>query len=145
MRVVIDTNVLVSAFLWGGTPGQLIESAGEQAVQLFTSRTLLDELSEVLHRQKLAKSVQATGFTAVQLVRNFRRLARLVAARKLAQQVSRDPDDDHVLACALAANAHLIISGDADLLDLRTYQGIRIVNAVQAVRSIGSTMKRNPK
>jgi putative PIN family toxin of toxin-antitoxin system len=63
VRLVVDTNVLVSAFLWQGTPGRLIDLAGEQEVQLFTSRALIDELSEVLHRKKLAKDVQATGLT----------------------------------------------------------------------------------
>lgn len=43
-RLVLDTNILVSAFLWQGTPGHLIELAGEKEVQLFTSRALLDEL-----------------------------------------------------------------------------------------------------
>lgn len=59
MRVALDTNVLVSAFLWEGTPGKLIELAGEREIQLFTSQALLDELSEVLRRKKLAKPVQA--------------------------------------------------------------------------------------
>lgn len=49
MRLVLDTNVLVSAFLWEGIPGRLIELAGEKEIDLYTSRTLLAELSEVLH------------------------------------------------------------------------------------------------
>ena len=67
MRLVVDTNVLVSAFLWQGTPGRLIELAAEAEIELFTSRALIDELSEVLHRQKLAKQVEATGLTAAQM------------------------------------------------------------------------------
>ena len=89
MRLVVDTNVLVSAFLWQGTPGRLIERAGEKEIQLFTSRALIDELSEVLHRKKLAKDVQATGLTPVQMIANYRRLAELITARKLAQRVVR--------------------------------------------------------
>lgn len=50
MRLVVDTNVLVSAFLWQGTPGRLIELAAETEIELFTSRALIDELSEVLHK-----------------------------------------------------------------------------------------------
>lgn len=136
MKLVVDTNLLVSAFLWQGTPGRLIELAGEKECRLFTSRALIDELSDVLHRQKLAKKVQATGLSAAQMVRNYQQLATTVTARSLAQQVSRDPDDDAVLACALAAQADLIVSGDADLLDLKQFQGMRIVTAAQAVRSV---------
>jgi len=61
LRLVVDTNVLVSAFLWQGTPGRLIELAGEKEVQFFTSRALLDELNATLTKKKLAKAVAATG------------------------------------------------------------------------------------
>ncbi len=135
MKLVVDTNVLVSAFLWKGTPGQLIELAGEKECRLFTSRILIDELAEVLQCKKLAKQVQATGLTAAQMLRNYQKLATTVTARRLAQQVSRDADDDAVLACALAAQADLIVSGDDDLLVLKQFQGIRIVTAAQAAKS----------
>lgn len=137
MRLVVDTNVLVSAFLWKGTPGRLIELASEAEIQLFTSGALLNELAEVLHRKKLAKQVQATGFTAAQLLSHYRRLAFRVTARGLPRQISRDPDDDHVIACSLGAQVELIVSGDHDLLDLKTFQGMPIVTAAQAVRIVG--------
>jgi type III restriction enzyme len=76
MKLVVDTNVLVSAFLWQGTPGRLIELAGEKECRLFTSRALHDELAEVLQRKKLAKQVQATGLTAAQILRNYRNFAQ---------------------------------------------------------------------
>ena len=136
MRLVVDTNVLVSAFLWQGTPGRLVELAGEKECQLFTSRTLIDELTGVLQRKKLAKQVHATGLTAVQMLRNYQRLATTVTVRQLAQQVSRDADDDAALACALAAKADLVVSGDTDLLVLKLFQGIRIVTPAQAVKLI---------
>ena len=138
MKLVVDTNVLVSAFLWKGTPGRLIELAGEKECRLFTSRVLIDELAEVLQRKKLTKQVQATGFTAAQMLRNYQKLATTVTARRLAQQVSRDADDDAVLACALAAQVDLIVSGDNDLLVLKQFQEIRIVTPAQAVKMISS-------
>lgn len=72
------------------------------------------------------------------MLRNYRRLATLVTVRQLAQQVSRDADDDQVLACALAARADLVVSGDRDLLDLESFEGIRIVTAAEAVRLIAA-------
>lgn len=68
MRLVVDTNVVVSAFLWQGTPGRLLEMAGEKQVRLFASRALLDELADVLGRKKLAKRVAATGLTVPQML-----------------------------------------------------------------------------
>lgn len=133
-RWVVDTNVLVSAFLWRGTPGRVIELAGEQEVQLCTSRVLLDELAATLGKKKLAKYVAATGMTVDQLLANHRRIVTLVRPRQLAAQVSRDADDDAVLACALAARADLIVSGDDDLLVLKDFGGLPIVTAAQAVK-----------
>ncbi len=139
-RWVVDTNVLVSAFLWRGTPGRLIELAGEKEVQLFTSRLLLNELAATLAKKKLMKYVASTGMTAEQLLSHYRRVATLVTARQLEAQVSRDADDDAVLACALAARADLIVSGDDELLVLKAFNGVPIVTVAQAVK--GFAVKR---
>lgn len=132
-RWVVDTNVLVSAFLWKGKPGRVLELAAEGEIHLITSRPLLDELRETLSKPRLARYVSATGLLPVEMLQHYRRLATLVHARALAQRVSRDVDDDTVLACALAGRAGLIVSGDDDLLSLRSFSGIPIVAVAQAV------------
>ena len=73
------------------------------------------------------------------MLRNYQQLATVVTARRLAQQVSRDADDDAVLACALATQADLIVSGDADLLVLKQFQDMRIVTAARAVKIVTAT------
>ena len=133
-RLVLDTNVLVSAFLWRGLPGRLIELAGEREIQVLTSRVLLDELAATLIKKKLAKYVAATGLTADQMLAGFKRLATFVSARRLDERVSRDADDDAVLACALAARADFVVSGDDDLLVLGNFNSIPIVSVASAVR-----------
>ncbi|GMV74654.1 MAG: hypothetical protein AMXMBFR78_16050 [Rubrivivax sp.] len=138
-RWVVDTNVLVSAFLWQGTPSRVIELAGEKEVQLFTSRALLDELAATLAKKKLARYVDATGLAADQMLASYRRIATLVTARRLDRQVSRDADDDAVLACALAARADLVVSGDDDLLSLKSFNGIPIFTVAQAIKGFAST------
>lgn len=132
-RWVIDTNVVVSAMLWQGTPGRVIALAGENEVRLFTSRVLLDELAATLAKDKLAKHVAATGLSVAQMLIGYRSITTLVSARQLEQQVSRDADDDAVLACARASHADLVVSGDDDLLVLGSFQGIRIVTPIEAV------------
>jgi putative PIN family toxin of toxin-antitoxin system len=137
MRLVVDTNVVVSAFLWQGVPGRLLDMAGEKQVRLFASRALLDELADVLGRTKLAKKVLATGLTVPQMLTNYRKIVTLVSARPLSQQVSSDADDDTVLATAQAAKADLIVSGDRKhLLILKRFEGIPIVTAAQAVAMV---------
>jgi uncharacterized protein len=137
MRVVLDTNVLISALLWSGTPGRLIDLASEGYLQLFTSSALLTELDEILHRKKLVKTVAATGFTPSGLYKRYQRLSHAVSARKFTQQICRDADDDAVLACALAANASMIITGDKDLLVLHPWRGIHIVKPADALQRLG--------
>lgn len=129
-------NVLVSAFLWDGIPGRLIELAGEKEIELFTNRALLAELNEVLHRRKFTKPIQATGFSAAEIVKHYQRLAHRLTVRQLTQRISRDADDDQVLACALAANANFIVSGDKDLLTLKVFREIPIVTVAEAMRAI---------
>jgi uncharacterized protein len=137
-RWVVDTNVLVSAFLWQGTPGQVIELAGEKEVQLFTSQALIEELTATLAKKKLHKHVSATGLTVAALLANYRRISTLVTTRRLEERASRDMDDDAVLGCALAAQADYIISGDDDLLSLKVFNSIPIVKVSLAIANLGS-------
>lgn|GEM_PF-3107185 len=75
LRWVVDTNILMSALLWRGMPGRVIELAGAIEVQLFSSRILLDELNATLHKKRLIKPVLATGRSAEQMLLDYWRLA----------------------------------------------------------------------
>jgi predicted nucleic acid-binding protein len=101
----------------------------------------MDELARVIARQKFAGILQRTSRTPERILLELRTFAELVAAPPLPQPVCRDPDDDAVLACALAAQVDLIVSGDADLLVLEQFEGIRIVTPAQAVKMISSLKK----
>lgn len=129
MRAVLDTNLILSAFLWFGTPRVLLDQVRAGHVTLFTSAELLVELRDVLGRRKFARKLAAFGFTPDQLVAEYLTLATAVQAQPLPAAVCLDPDDDAVLACAVAANADIIVSGDRHLLALGSYQGIPILTA----------------
>ncbi len=137
MRIVADTNIVLSGLLWQGPPRRLIDLGRERALTLCTSLTLLAELAEVIGRPKFAQRVQAAGLSAATLVQDYARLAEIVEPALLPTPVSRDPDDDQVLACALAAEAELIVSGDRDLIDLAAFRHIRILTASQALGVLG--------
>ncbi len=135
MRIVADTNTVVSAFLWGGLPAEVLSAARAQRITLFTSATLLAELEDVLTRDKHAARIRTVGSTPLAMLTGYRALTTLVRAPAIAP-VSRDPDDDQVLACALAAQAQLIVTRDKDLLVLKSFQGINIVDAREALERI---------
>lgn len=139
MRLVLDTNIVVSALLWKGSPHALLAKVRERpAVTLYTSARLLAELADILSREKLATLVRASGRTPDALMQTYLNVARIIATPQVVPRVvARDPDDDHVVACALAAQTDLIVSGDGDLLELKAHRGIRIVSAVEALRLIG--------
>ena len=134
MRIVIDTNVLLSGFLWGGTPRALIEQVRGNAVEMIISSDLLEEFSRVIARPKFAAILQRTTRTPERILDELRTLADIVTAPPLSQPVCRDPKDDIILACAFAAKANLVVSGDGDLLTLKAFEGIRIVTPVEAVK-----------
>jgi uncharacterized protein len=137
VRIVADTNTVLSGLLWQGSPRRLIDLARERTLTPCTSSALLAELAEVIGRAKFAARVHDAGLAAAELVEDFARLAEIVVPASLAEPVSRDPDDDLVLATALGAEASLIVSGDRDLLVLGTFRGIRILDAADALAAIG--------
>ena len=90
------------------------------------------ELEDVLAREKFAARISQVGSTAAEMIAGYRALAQLVRTTAMAP-VSRDPDDDQVLACALAANAGLIVTRDKDLRTLDPFRAIRILPAREAL------------
>lgn len=134
MRIVADTNTVVSGLLWHGAPRELIDAARARQVTLVTSAALLAELAEVLGRDKFVVRLRQARVSARALVEGYAGIVHLVDAAPLAGPVSRDPDDDEVLACAATAHATAIVSGDDDLLSLRRYQDIPILTAAEALR-----------
>ena len=120
MIVVLDTNVIVAALVAKGLCHEVVVRAlGSSSV--VTSPALLDELEHTL-RAKFTLGPAATAF-----LEQLRLRVHLVVPTPLATPVSRDADDDVVLATAVAANATVIVTGDLDLLVLLSYRGIEIV------------------
>jgi uncharacterized protein len=130
MRLVADTNIVLSAFLWGGKPLELLNAARQKSVTLFTSATLITELEDVLSRDKFAARIASVGSSPAQMLDDYLALATMVRPTTIAA-VARDPDDDHVIACAIAATANAIVTRDEDLLSLKEYRGIAILTVAQ--------------
>lgn len=135
MRLVLDTNIVVSGLIWGGLPRRLLDTARDGEAALFTSTGLLEELAEVLSRDKFAEMLGSQGISPAFLLQRYGMLARLVYPRTIGRVV-RDVDDDVVIGTALAAEAQVIATGDKDLLVMNRYQGIQILNPADALRLI---------
>lgn len=134
VRLVLDTNTALSGLLWGGTPAKLLDAAVLGHIQLISSTPLLAELQGVLMRPKFDKQLTRKGLSVVHVFEGYAALVTVVVPASIAPTIIRDPADDQVLAAALSASVDLIVSGDAHLLDLATFQNIPIVDAASALR-----------
>ncbi len=114
-RIVPDTNIVVSGLLWRGNPRRILDAARDGIIELYTSPVLLEELEDVLSREKFARKLAATTVTVQDLISGFSALATVIEAEPIEPVILVDPDDDEVLACALSAEAEVIVSGDSDL------------------------------
>ena len=137
MRLVFDTNIIISALLWHGAPRHLLHFARSSAVQLYTSLPLLLELDEVLRRDKFLARLQEAQVTADDLLLGFAALATTVEPLAITPVILSDPDDDNVLACALAAQADVVVSGDRHLLQMGAYSAIPILPADVLIDQMG--------
>ena len=136
MRVVADTNIVVSGLLWKGNPRRVLEAARAGTINLFTSAVLLAELEDVLSRERLSKRLASAGVAPHELVLGYAALSSIIQPSNIEPVVLADPDDDAVLACATAAQAGIIVSGDGHLLTLELYRDTRILTAAQLVAEL---------
>jgi putative PIN family toxin of toxin-antitoxin system len=123
--VVIDTNVLVSALLFGGVPGKLIYLWKEGVVRPKASKDIIEEYIRVLAYPKFELSEEEINFLLHYEILPYFEILRIKAGPTL---VVKDPSDDKFIRCAQAAGARIIISGDQHLLKLSPYHQIQILS-----------------
>lgn len=135
MRLVLDTNVVVSAMLWDGAPRRLLRTAAGANIWLFVSSPLLEELKEVLSRGKFQKQIAALSISSDQLLNIYAKEAVIVLPLPV-PRLAPDPDDDVVIGTALAAKADFLVTGDRALLSVAGREDVRIVTVRDALDAI---------
>jgi putative PIN family toxin of toxin-antitoxin system len=125
VRVLLDTNVLISAILFRGLPRALLDRAIRGELDLVTSPVLLDELERILTDRFQVPSELA------RLARSELEILTEVVVPDDVPAVSRDPDDDQVLAAAVVGDVEAIVTGDRDLHVLETHRRIAIISPAE--------------
>jgi len=123
-RVVADTNIYLSALMFGGLPGMLLDLGLMHAITLVMSPPLLDELQDKL---RVKFGVLAQDAAAIRA--KLETIGDLIDPAMVLDVVTDDPDDNRVLECAVAGRADYIVSGDRHLLNLKQHAGIAILTA----------------
>jgi putative PIN family toxin of toxin-antitoxin system len=133
LKVVLDTNVLVSGVIASGYSASILDAARRQEIILITSAHLLAEFSDVITRHHIVRKYPLAATKAEDLLDFLRAFSILAPGIPSAKKISSDRDDDFVLACATDEHADAIVSGDPHLLNVKNYQHIPIITPKEFV------------
>jgi len=133
IRTVIDTNVIISAILFGGIPGELISLWKSGHIQPLTSKDIIDEYIKVLTYPKFELSEKEINYILYNEILPYFEVATLKPGQAIIQ---KDPSDDKFLHCANAGRASVIISGDQHLINLKSYGKIKILTLSQFLEKL---------
>jgi putative PIN family toxin of toxin-antitoxin system len=129
-KLVLDSNVLISAVVFGGKPQEILDLAVKGLVEVAVSDAILDEVAGVL----AGKKFQYPERIVHALISEIEDLADLVEPGETINAIQDDPEDNRVLECAVASGASVIVSGDSHLLALRTFGQMSIMSPDEFLR-----------
>lgn len=137
LKVVLDTNQFVSSLLsTRGAPAQVLQLWRERVYLLVISRAIQEEIERVLSYPRIRTKYRLESHTITALMDLIEQEAVVVSKPPVLHVITADPDDNEVLATAVAAGAEYIVSGDQHLLALRRYQGVTIVTAREFLQTV---------
>ena len=124
MKIVIDANVFVSSFFWGGHPREVFERVINGFDELYITNEIIKEITSVMSSNKFdVNSTEIEDYTRI-----IEKYSKNFVTKNIPKSVSRDKKDDKILQCGLDGNVDYIITGDKDLLVLKEYEKIKIIN-----------------
>ncbi len=130
--ITTDTNILVSALIAKGKPRELIKKVEQQKVNLILSNSIVEELNDVLKRNKFRKYV--TLKNAENFVFEIKSRSKIIDMKSQFEVIKQDPEDNKILNAAYDGKVDYIVSGDSDLLNLKEFEGIKIVTASEMLK-----------
>ena len=124
MKIVIDTNIFVSSFFWQGNPRKIFDRVTNGIDELFITDDIIDEIKSVMSKKKFDLEITKID-DYVNIIKHF---SENILHNNIYENISRDIDDNKILKCGLEGNVDYIITGDNDLLVLKEYKNIKIIN-----------------
>src|SRR3954468_5680474 len=139
LRVVVDTNVLVSGLfgIENTHPLKILTAIRSQKIILVTSAVIMEEVSTVINREKISKKIHLNEEERKVFIDELIARSDVTAGKQLVRNFDRDIKDDKFLACGVEGGADYIITGDRDLLDVIEYTDIKIITPREFIELIG--------
>ena len=125
MKIVLDANIFISSFFWGGNPRTVLERAIAGIDELFITKEILDEINNVIVRPKFHADADEINY----FINSIEEISNKIIPRKRIDNGSRDKTDNKYIECGITAHANYIISGDIHLLEIKEYETVKIVTA----------------
>jgi putative PIN family toxin of toxin-antitoxin system len=123
MKIVIDTNIFVSSFFWGGYPREVFERVINGFDELFITDEIINEITSVMGSDKfIVNSSEIEDYVKI-----IKKYSKKIISKNATKSISRDKSDDKILQCGLDGNVDFIVTGDKDLLVLIEYETIKII------------------
>jgi putative PIN family toxin of toxin-antitoxin system len=132
MKIVIDSNVFVSSFFWGGHPREVFERVINGLDELYITDEIIKEITSVMSSGKF----NVNNIEIKDYVRIIEKYSKKVLSKNIPKSVSRDKNDDKILQCGLDGNVDYIVTGDKDLLILKEYKTIKIMSPRDYLESV---------
>lgn len=132
MRIICDTNLLISGVLFKGNPRSILRLASEGRIENCISPEILQETEEVLRRPKFGLAPEDISA----ILETFQHTFTLVVPTTRVNIIKEDPDDNIILEAAVTAQASCVVSGDSHLLAIHSWRGIRIVSPSEFLKTI---------
>ena len=130
IRIVIDTNVVVSGYIFRGIPQDIILSCKSGNCRPLVSVAMINELARVLHYKKLKLTEEAI----YKILQDYNSITEFVIINKYYRVIQNDRNDNIFIDCAISGQADAIVSGDKHLLNLGEFKGIKIVKPITFVK-----------
>lgn len=134
IKLVLDTNIFISGFLWEGNEAELIRKIERKEAINFINPEILLEIEKVINRDKFKELLIKANLTADEILQKIISISHIVVGPEMRENIIKaDPTDDKFIECAINAKADYIVSGDRHLLDLREYRNIKMVTTSEAL------------
>lgn len=125
MKLVLDANIFISSFFWGGNPRIVLKRTIAKLDELFITKEILHEIEEVISRPKFHAGRNEIEY----YIKSIEEISNKIIIRDKIKKGSRDKKDNKYIECGIASNADYLVSGDIHLLELKRYADIKIVTA----------------